>query len=354
MLDTEKQKQISDSAKDISQKLDSVELSVEDSNNAVNGLKDVSVNLLKGNIPAKIGILNVLSGAGLDLETAEEQDLSIEELRYAVKKQRLVDRKLERENRELVLEMKSKKESIEKSLLDQVRKTSSEDTVIESSSYSSSSYSAILGVTGKGNGSETTKTDILEVTGVQTDAQIQFDNAVVTKPGDERSKGISEQMKLRSSEGGNEKLEIMMKTQNGKNLQRRKLISKNQRRKRDLQDSNLNSTANSTVSEMSLSSFKVTTKDSAAIIVLQPDSDIILDVYIKANKKPTHEIHDFHFSLPHQISLQNMDEKYDIYKIFLSTEQIKLFSKKLYSQPLDFFENSDNWYVGVIQGVFQE
>ena len=124
VLDTEKQKQISDSAKDISQKLDSVELSVEDSNNAVNGLKDVSVNLLKGNIPAKSGILNVLSGAGLDLETAEEQDLSIEELRYAVKKQRLVDRKLERENRELVLEMKSKKESIEKSLLDQVRKTS--------------------------------------------------------------------------------------------------------------------------------------------------------------------------------------------------------------------------------------
>ena len=99
---------------------------------------------------------------------------------------------------------------------------------------------------------------------------------------------------------------------------------------------------------MSISTFKITTKESGIVIVAEPIDnykEVMLDVYISVGKEPTIEMHDFQFKLPNDLEIWEMDEQYDNWKIFMDPETVRNYSPKMYALQEDVsVDGGDVWY----------
>lgn len=103
---------------------------------------------------------------------------------------------------------------------------------------------------------------------------------------------------------------------------------------------------------MAISSFRMNTKESGVVLVIEPAdafNPVMVDVYIKVGQQPTVQDFDLEYKLPHNLEVWDMNEEYDNWKIFIPIETVKIYSKKLYSQPNDVYDLGDIWYVGVIR-----
>ncbi|XP_076819587.1 uncharacterized protein LOC143465242 isoform X4 [Clavelina lepadiformis] len=73
---------------------------------------------------------------------------------------------------------------------------------------------------------------------------------------------------------------------------------------------------------LSISKFEVLSKNNAILVIVEPEDDRAkFEVYLRHGSKPSEEDYDFRFDLPHNI--WDVDDKEDLYKIFISEEDIK-------------------------------
>ena len=345
---------MSDLAGNIAGSLDTVELSVDESDEVVNGLKDVGVKILSSNLPEVGSMKDGMSESGQSVDDADLRGMTIEEIRYEQRMSRLKERQNERRDIGDLLNMKNKTEEIEASLRKQVKKTSVGGTDIVSEAAS-----MVQGTPSGANGSLAVGGSELSFGGgdsesSNSDIQVQMDSAVVSNPDDERAKQIGNQMKISSSDTSGKIIGLMMGASNDQKSRRRRSIVQSVSKKRKRRSTSVTSSTDPTgVSEMSISSFKITTKGSAIVIVAQPvgsSEAVVIDAYIRVNAEPTIENYDFHFKLPEDLDIWDMDEAYDNWKIFIDQEIVKINSKKIYSQEKDMLlEGTDIWYLGLIQ-----
>ena len=116
--------------------------------------------------------------------------------------------------------------------------------------------------------------------------------------------------------------------------------------------SQLGNNATHFTGSMALSEFRINTKGSGVVLVIEPYDAfkaVGIEVFIRANAKPTIEDYDLNYKLPYDLDVWNMEEEYDNWKIFISTEQVELLAKTLYGQSKDQIELGDRFYVGIIR-----
>ena len=366
MKSNDQQRKVTDKLTGFSDALGGLELSQTESNDVVGNLANAGTSILKNNIPESKSTEDFLSGKGVGVYEADKRNLTPEELRYEMMTNRYNERKNSKDKKNNTLEMSEKVNNLGKSLGKQMKKTTTEgdSTQIEAAGVSLAASTGVKDPEANGTFSIGSSGSGIKGNLTSKPIQVQMDKAIISLPNDDRAKTIKQQMRIETADTEGGEIDVSMADPISKSARRKRSVvipgTHHARRKRDLAsmgNSGIPDQMNSSVftGDMSVSSFKLTTKGSGIVVVAEPIDnykEVMLDVYLSVGKAPTIEMYDFHFKLPHDLEIWNMDEAYDNWKIFLDTETVKINSPKLYGLPDDIsmsMDGGDTWYVGIIQ-----